>query len=170
MAPLAFGLLCTPVASTMDFVRRLTMRHALWLPLVLTIVGCDTAPKAVPLDSSATCGLCQQAVTSAEFAAQLLEPGASPLFFDDIECLFGYLARDPQVKPGTIAYVADHHTSEWTQAASALYSRVEEARTPHNSHLMAHSGKTSRAADPDARGGTTVTVTDLFQGPIPNGR
>jgi hypothetical protein len=146
------------------------MRHALWLPLVIVIVGCDTAPKAVPLDSAATCGLCQQAIASAEFAAQLVEPGDSPVFFDDIQCLFAYLARDPDIKPGTIAYVADHHTGEWTRAASALYSRVEEVRTPHNSHLVAHSGKTSRAADPDARGGTTVPAADLCQRPIPDGR
>lgn len=146
------------------------MRHALWLPLVVVFVACDTAPKAVPLDSTATCGLCQQAVNSSEYAAQLLVPGAAPVFFDDIECLFGYLGRDPDAKPGSVAYVADHHTGEWTRAASALYTRVEEARTPHNSHLMAHSGKTSRAADPDARGGTTVPAGEIYQGRIPDGK
>lgn len=146
------------------------MRYSLWLPLVLVIAACDTAPKAVPLDAGSVCGLCQQAVSRPEFAAQLVEPGAAPIFFDDIECLVGFLARDPDIKPGTIAYVTDHHTGAWTSAASALYTRVEEIRTPHNSHLIAHSGKTSRAADPDARSGSTVAVAELFHGRIPDGR
>ena len=146
------------------------MRNAIWLSLIVLAAACSTAPKPVAVDPGAACGLCQQAVANPLFAAQFLEPGEPPVMFDDIGCLMDYLAKQAGSKPGSIAYVTDHHTGAWTRAADALYTRNLQVRTPRDSHLLAHASSTSQTSDPDARMGTRVAVRELLSADMPDGR
>jgi copper chaperone NosL len=101
-------------------------------------------------------------VSDARFAAQLVAPSEEPRFFDDIGCLHDHLGT-PEGKPtGAVAYVADHRTRAWVPAGRAVYTRVPGLATPMGSHLVAHADPASRDADPDARGGTPVTATEVF--------
>jgi copper chaperone NosL len=101
-------------------------------------------------------------VSAARFAAQIVEPGEEPRFFDDIGCLRDYLRSGARPGPGAVAYVADHRTSSWVRADRAVYTRVDTLETPMGSHLIAHADQASRDQDPAARGGAAVTPAELF--------
>jgi copper chaperone NosL len=110
-------------------------------------------------------------VSDLRFAAQLVAPSEEPRFFDDIGCLASFLKGGGAPARGQIAYVADHRTKLWIRAASALYTKAPNLQTPMNSFLIAHADAASREADPDAKGGTPMTVERVF-GPngVPDGR
>jgi copper chaperone NosL len=108
-------------------------------------------------------------VVEATLASQLLAPGEEPRFFDDIGCLTAYLATHAS-GPADRAYVADHATGAWIEAARAAYTRAGAIATPMNSHLVAHASAGARDADPSVRGGRPLTVAEVF-GPrgVPGG-
>ena len=95
-------------------------------------------------------------------AAQLAAPAEEPKFFDDIGCLRDFV-RERSARPaGLIAYAADHRTKAWVPAARAVFTKCLADSTPMGPHLIAHADTASRDADPDARGGTPVTLADIF--------
>jgi copper chaperone NosL len=102
------------------------------------------------------------AVSDLRFAAQLVSPSEEPRFFDDVGCLATFLKSGGAPAKGQIAYVADHLTKRWVRAASAVYTKVPGLQTPMNTLLVAHADAASRDADPDAKGGTPMTVSQLF--------
>jgi copper chaperone NosL len=109
-------------------------------------------------------------VSSAVYASQLVAPGELPVFFDDLGCLAGHVKRG-KAPAGAVAYVADHRTRTWVRADRAVYTRVPGLETPMGSHLIAHADAASRDADPDARTGAPVALSELFgPGGPPAGR
>lgn len=138
-------------------------RSALVLAAALAAVACRRGPPSpAPLDTrSEACARCRMAVSDARFAAQLVAPGEEPRFFDDVGCLRDDL-REGRVPRGAVAYVADHRTKAWVRAAAATYARVPGLATPMDSHLVAHADAASRAADPEAAGGTALTASEVF--------
>lgn len=137
-------------------------------PLVLTVLAlvsaCSTGPPPpAPLDTqNEMCAFCRMAVSEARFAAQLVAPAETPLFFDDIGCLAGYLSKHPALPGRAMAYVADHRTGAWVPAADAVYTKRAEIQTPMGSHIVAHASSASRDDDPAAKGGEAVPLTTLF--------
>jgi copper chaperone NosL len=133
------------------------------LLLTLSLVACSSGtPQPAPLDTrNEQCASCRMAVSTALFASQLVAPGENPRFFDDLGCLGDFLkaGRAPR---GAAAFVADHRTKAWARADRAVYTRVPGLETPMGSHMIAHSDAASRDADPDARGGTPATLSELF--------
>jgi copper chaperone NosL len=117
---------------------------------------------AAPVLGRDTCAHCRMTVSSLRFAAQLVAPGEEPRFFDDIGCLRGFLDDAPDLPADAVAFVADHRSGAWVRARDAVFTRVEAMDTPMGSHLLAHASAAARDADPDARGGAAVDVTDLF--------
>jgi copper chaperone NosL len=101
------------------------------------------------------------AVSDARFASQVVAPRELPLFFDDLGCLAGWL-EEGRTPAGAIAYVADHRTREWVRADRAVYTRNPGLETPMSSHVIAHADPGSRDQDPDARGGSSLSPTELF--------
>ena len=114
------------------------------------------------------CRFCRMTGSSGRTAAQLVAPGHEPLFFDDIGCLRSYLKQAGTVTAGAVAYVVDHRTGTWIRADRAVYTHNPAVPTPMGSHLLAHETDTSRDADADARGGTSLSLADVFAGtPVP---
>jgi copper chaperone NosL len=140
------------------------MRSRLAVIAVLLAAGCQRGPpEAAPLDTRhEACAHCRMAVSDPRFAAQLVAPAEEPRFFDDIGCLSEWLSANSRPSPRAIAYVADHRTKAWVRAAAAHYVRAPELYTPMNSHVIAHADAASRAADPDAEGGTPITAAEVF--------
>lgn len=141
------------------------MRRSLLLAVLLAAAACAPAgpPPPAPLDTAnEACRHCRMMVSDARFAAQLVAPAEEPLFFDDIGCLRDFLSENPQPTAGFTAYVADHRTRAWVPADQAVYTRVERLSTPMDSHLIAHADAASRAADPDAAGGTPLMPREVF--------
>ena len=109
-----------------------------------------------------SCGWCRMAVSDARFAAQLAAPAEEPRFFDDVGCLATFLKSGGAPARGQVAFVADHRTRAWVPAAAAVYTKKPGLATPMNSALIAHADAASRDADPDASGGTPVTIREVF--------
>jgi len=143
-------------------VKRLSLRGAGALALVLASCSRGPAPPAALDPRNETCAWCRMSVSDPRLAAQLAAPAGESKFFDDIGCLRDYLVHASGRPEGLIAYVADHRTKEWVPAARAFFMKCLTVETPMGSHLLAHADATSRDADPDAYGGTPVTAADIF--------
>lgn len=145
------------------------MRIALALALAV-LAGCASGPPApAALDTrTEACRWCRMAVSEARFAAQLVAPAEEPRFFDDLGCLRDFL-RAGGVAAESAAYVADHRTREWVEAARAVYTRVPGLQTPMGSHLIAHADAASRDVDPAARGGAALAAAEVFGAALPPG-
>ena len=143
-------------------------RAPLWVGLAL-LLGCSGGPpQPARLDTrNEQCAFCRMAVSDPGFAAQLVAPGEEARFFDDIGCLVGYLRQQRPLPPGAVGYVADHRTRSWVRAEEAVYAKAPTLQTPMASHIIAHSDGTSRDADPAAKGGSPLTLEDVYgpQGP-----
>jgi len=128
------------------------------------VAACAAAtPVPVGFDAAhQPCHFCRMVGSSGRFAAELVAPDEEPLFFDDIGCLRSFLAARSSVATAAVAFVVDHHTGAWIRASRAVYSRNDGIETPMNSHLLAHASAASRDADPDARAGVALTVTEAF--------
>jgi copper chaperone NosL len=131
--------------------------------MVCGFVACSPAtPEPATLDTkNEACGNCRMKVSNIRFASQIVAPGETPVFFDDLGCFSQYLKERTSPPAGAVAYVADHRTSDWVRASEAVFTRVPAIQTPMNSHLIAHATDASRAADPAAKGGENVVRADL---------
>jgi copper chaperone NosL len=131
--------------------------------LILALASCrGGAPEPAALDTkNEQCGFCRMAVSDARFAGQLVAPGEIPRFFDDLGCLGSFL-KAGSLPRGALVYVADHRTKAWLRAEAAVYTRVPGLATPMSSHLIAHGDAASRDADPDASGGSSARIEDVF--------
>jgi len=144
---------------------RVSARHrvfAVALGSVLTACG-SGPPGPAALDTrNERCRFCHMAVSDPSTSGQIVAPAEEPVFFDDIGCLASYLAGHEARRDGAVVYVADHRTKLWVGARSAVYTRVPTLETPMGSHLIAHADAASRAADPVAQGGATVSWEEVF--------
>ncbi len=147
--------------------------NRLALTLAVLLAACSKGPAlpAQPDTKHDACGWCRMAVSDLRFAAQLVAPSEEPRFFDDIGCLAAFLKAGGAPAKGQIAYVADYRTRQWVRASAALYTKVPGLLTPMNSFLVAHADAASRDADESVKGGTPMTVAEVF-GPngVPDGR
>ena len=136
------------------------------LVLVLSVFlgACTGGPvgPAQPDTKNDACGWCRMAVSDLRFAAQLVAPNEEPRFFDDVGCLATFLKAGGAPAKGQLAYVADHRTKQWVRASAATYTKVPGLLTPMNSFLVAHADAASRAADDVAKGGTPMSVAEVF--------
>lgn len=141
------------------------MHHRLFALLLAAFAlacGSSDVPPA-PLDTRhEQCANCRMAVSSQRFASQIVAPGTEPMFFDDLGCLRTYIAERAPLPPGAIVYVADHRTTEWAAARTAVFTRAPQIETPMSSHLVAHASADSRDADPAAREGADVKREDIL--------
>lgn len=130
----------------------------------LTVLACAGGPaRPAPLDTANDhCAWCRMTASQVHFAAQIAAPLEEPIFFDDVGCLRDWLREHPERPEGAVAFVADHATGEWVRADTAVYTRQESLATPMGSHLIAHRDAAARESDPDARGGTPLSDTDVF--------
>jgi copper chaperone NosL len=147
------------------------MRAILACGLAAVALSCGSGkPAPATLDTRHdACANCRMAVSSARFASQIVAPGEDPLFFDDLGCLAAYLRDHAARSAGTVAYVADHRTSQWVPAADAVFTMVPALETPMGSHVIAHASRASRDADVTTRDGTPVDAAGFFGNRLPGG-
>jgi copper chaperone NosL len=133
----------------------------------LCLAACASGPPSpANLDTrNDACARCRMAVSDRRFAAQIVAPGAEPIFFDDLGCLRDHLsAAGTRVPDEAVVYVADHRTGEWVDARRAVFVRRADVATPMASGLMAHRDASSLAEDAGARGGVAVAAGEILRG------
>jgi copper chaperone NosL len=134
----------------------------MWFACLLLAAACaDGPPRPASLQSGVPCARCRMTVLDRTLAAQIAAPGEEPRFFDDIGCLSGYL-KDYGAPADARAYVADHSTGAWIDAAEAVYSRSESIPTPMDSHIIAYANDAARGADAGAKTARALSVEDVF--------
>ena len=127
-------------------------------------LACGTAPQgAAELDTrNEACQHCRMTVSDRRFASQVVAPGEEARFFDDLACLTEWLASQPTLPTGAVAYVTDHRTATWVAGSDAVFTRVETIETPMGSHVIAHASRASRDQDPEVREGVPVATADVL--------
>lgn len=123
------------------------MKAALVAAALLCLCACGASsprPEAVWAGQDA-CAQCRMTILTVKTAAQIVTPGAEPLFFDDLRCLNDYRARTA-VTAEAVVFVVDHATGEWIDERDAVISRAHE-QTPMSSGLIAN----RRTAPPGVR-------------------
>lgn len=146
------------------------IRRALVVAWAAVAIGCragDVVPAAFDPAQDA-CAFCRMVGSNGRSAGQIVSPGESPRFFDDIGCLRDYLRSGASVPAEAVAFVVDHDSRAWVRAGQALYTYAPTVATPMNSHLIAHASQASRDRDADAKGGEPRSMADTFVGvPVP---
>lgn len=146
------------------------MRRGAMLLALLALACSSGPPGPATVDTkNDACAFCRMSVSDVRFAGQLVAPGEEPKFFDDLGCLRDYLRSTKQLPSGSQAYVADHRTRAWVPAARAVFTELAGRETPMGSRLVAHADAASRDADPDTRGGTPASASQLFGPAAPPG-
>jgi len=135
--------------------------RALATALVLLALACGGEVGPAGVTPSDACAFCRMNVSDPHFAGQITASGEDPRFFDDVGCLAGWL-KEHQAPAESVAWVTDHRTGRWVQAAEAVYTRARSISTPMGSSIIAHSDTTSRDADRDALNGEALTTTAVF--------
>jgi copper chaperone NosL len=136
-----------------------------WCAAALALVAIACASKAVPQQPDPRndlCSSCRMPVSDPRLASQVVAPNEEPRYFDDLRCLRDYLAAQRSLPPGAVAYVADHRTRAWVEAAQAVFASVPALETPMGSHWVAYADEGSLRADPDAAGSSRVSASDIF--------
>ena len=116
---------------------------AVVLAATLWLCSCGSSPPGPETIRTGedACAQCRMTILSLKTAAQIVAPGAEPLFFDDLRCLTDYRART-MVTGDAVVFVVDHETGEWIDERNAVITRAHE-QTPMGSGLIA-SRRTSR--------------------------
>jgi copper chaperone NosL len=138
---------------------------------VLAAAACGSntpAPAALDTGHDA-CAYCRMIVSDRRFASQIVAPLEEPKFFDDLGCLGNYLSGAGKLSAHTVVYVTDHSTRQWVRADEAVFTRVDTLSAPMGSHVVAHASVEARAADPAARGGTPMSLQEVFPTGMPGG-
>jgi len=108
---------------------------------VASLAACnrELKPADVVLNEDA-CAQCRMAVSQIKFAAQVVEPGGMPFFYDDIGCMFIDIATGAR-KTGYAAFVADFETSAWIPACDAFYVKSSAVKSPMGYGIAAFAAK-----------------------------
>jgi copper chaperone NosL len=81
------------------------------------------------------CAHCRMTIVSLATAAQIVAPGAEPVFFDDLGCLEAFKLAAPPPE-GAVVFVMDSQSSEWIDAREATFISTSQ-HTPMGSGLVA---------------------------------
>lgn len=97
--------------------------------LVLTGCTCSTAHPKDPHWHQDTCAHCRMTVSEPAFAAQIVGPGYSWRYYDDLGCALKDLDAKPELAEGKL-FVRPGQDGAWTPADAARYA--EGVKTPMN--------------------------------------
>lgn len=109
---------------------------------LLLLTGCRQKPELGPPElqpGQSECAQCRMIISEERYAAGLAIPqsdGVEKLAFDDIGCLLEHL-RQNRPAEGYVAYVRDHQSGRWLNAASAVFVSSQTLQTPMASNLAA---------------------------------
>lgn len=112
------------------------MRRSSILACVIS-VGCASVavrPAEIRLGEDA-CAHCRMTIVSSRTAAQIVSPGAEPIFFDDLACLEAFRSGRT-LADGAVTFVMDRDSARWIGAHEAVLTRTSE-QTPMGSGLVA---------------------------------
>lgn len=111
--------------------RRLFLQNSFFgsIAVGLTACTCSEAKPKEPLWNSEVCAHCRMTLVDRDFAAQLVGPGYSWKYFDDLGCALAYVKKQEANGAGRL-YVRMKGENRWEAAEQARY--VGGLKTPMN--------------------------------------
>ncbi len=151
-------------------------RFAMPLVCLLGVIGgCGRSPDTSPPEiryGERECDWCRMLVSDERFAAALVferDGDVTKLAFDDINCVFSYLADHPVAGP-YLVYTHDLKTRGWLNARDASFVRSARLETPMASQIAAAPDPVQARSLLERFPGTLLTFDDvarLFARPAP---
>ncbi|MCI0613818.1 nitrous oxide reductase accessory protein NosL, partial [bacterium] len=83
------------------------------------------------------CSYCRMAISTKQFAAELITSDEKVFKFDDSGCMLNFIDTKNSGRKITVLYVADFKSHEWIPAESAHYVSTDKVPTPMNGGLLA---------------------------------
>jgi copper chaperone NosL len=90
--------------------------------LIAALAGCDRDKPIDPHWDKDTCAMCRMVISDPAYAAQIVGPGASRRFYDDLGCALKDLAEHPELAAGKL-YIRAGGKGAWVAADEARYRR-----------------------------------------------
>lgn len=138
----------------------------LFAGLALSLGACsrqaDRTPPQVRYGEQ-ECEWCRMLISDERFAAALVFEDAgrvSRLAFDDISCVYHYLADHAVTAPATV-YTHDLETRAWLDARQATFVRSEKLETPMASRVAAAASREAAARLLERYPGTLLTIEEV---------
>lgn len=108
--------------------RNLMLRLATFVALVTFLVACSgTISPKDPLWDREACAHCSMSVSEHRYATQIIGPGSTVRYYDDLGCALRDRRRKPELQQGKL-YVRPFGLESWIDAADAKY--IAGLRTP----------------------------------------
>lgn len=142
------------------------LRTSLLAALALGLGACSRQPDLSPPQiryGEHECDWCRMLISDERFAAALVFEDAgrvSKLAFDDINCVYNYLADRPPAVPATI-YTHDFETRSWLAARAATFVRSDKLETPMASQVAAAASRETAARLLERYPGTLLSIDEI---------
>jgi len=105
--------------------------------IVFFYASCSSSvPEPVQIQPEDMCSYCRMAITSKQFAAELITTDEKVFKFDDTGCMLNFINTKNSGKIAAL-YVADFKSREWIPAEHAQYVSTDKVPTPMNGGFLA---------------------------------
>ncbi len=109
------------------------------------------------------CAICNMAVTDDRHAVQIIAKDGQPLLFDDLGCMYAWIAQHGNDSIGA-AFVRDYHDLTWLKMEEAYYVYDAAIRTPMAYGVISFADEqAARSFIAEHGSGTLLTADDLAE-------
>jgi copper chaperone NosL len=134
--------------------------------LPLALGACSRPPELSPPEiryGEHECDRCRMLISDERFAAALVFADGrhvTKLAFDDINCVYSYLADHPVAAPLSV-YTHDFESRAWLDARSATFVRSEKLETPMASQVAAAPSREAAARLLERYPGALLSIEEV---------
>jgi copper chaperone NosL len=131
---------------------------------VLFVSGCSSsATRAVPIQPEDMCSYCRMAISTKQFAAELITSDEKVFKFDDIGCMLNFIDTNHSGRKIAELYVADFNSVKWIPAEQAHYVTTDKVQTPMNGNFLAFENAKDASATATKYQGRLLNFPELKQ-------
>ncbi len=136
-----------------------------WLAttMLLVAMGCQAGQlRPAPIDKDDVCAFCKMAISTARYAAQVIDGDGNYYKFDDIGCMLRFVRERRMDAAAVRMFVMNYAGGKsWIDARKAFFVRSSSVHTPMASGIVAFGDRTA-AADFSAKNkGEMLAFDDL---------
>ena len=132
--------------------------------ILIFYAACSSSPsKPVPIQPEDMCSYCRMAISSKQFAAELITSDEKIFKFDDTGCMLNFINTKNNGRKIAALYVADFNSEKWITAEQAHYVFTEKVQTPMNGNFLAFENSHDASKAASKYEGRLLNFTELKQ-------
>lgn len=132
--------------------------------IILFFAGCSSSlSEPVPIQPEDMCSFCRMAISSKQFAAELITSDEKVFKFDDTGCMLNFINHKKGDRKIVALYVADFNSQKWITAEQAHYVFTEKVQTPMNGNFLAFENSHDASEAASKYEGRLLDFTELKQ-------